>query len=897
MDTSESITSRASSRRPSNGIRLNADADKQIFGRSPELDLLQEAFQRVIAVKEAASGEDAPGDSSAEIALVHGESGYGKSSLVRAFRGYVVKEKQGDAFFLEGKFDQNTDSSQPYSAIVDAVTQLCYSIKTSGYLAEIQKSTEKSLSAEIGDLYNLIPAMEVITSELPVLDEQVTARTTGNYAFKLFMDTFRSFLKLVCEVHPVVLFLDDLQWADEASRQLISTITSDSSVKRFFFIGAYRDGDDEKDANSNFSWIGYPSKANSTRVLNILLGPLDETSVNEMVASMMEAKPMETKELSKLVGRKTGRNAYFVSQYMEDLQRQGLLRFSLQSNKWEWDLEQIKGRTDVSDNVVALLSKKINSMPDDVQTVLRMASCLGFVVDINSLEQIVLAEGLLLSDKMPPQEETHDPSEAPAQEDSENCADENETNSKKVEERKRYHVAYKQAMKEGLIENTASGKFKFSHDRVQQAAYSLMPPGKEGVQLHIRVGEILLKMSTTTDGEEWMFFSGVDILSKFASHFLDTKPRIELARLSLEAGKIAESKSAFIPATKYLETGISMLDEADRWSEHYELCLELHVKAAEVGRTYGAVQSTLALVEETLNNARSFEDKLKVLHVKMYVLAGQNRLSEAYKASIEVLRELDVKLPSNPKTISLIVEYMKTKRQLKGRKPQDMLSLPRISDEMAIETMHFLNAAAIFAWHADRETVASFVFLRMMRLTLKHGICKFSPFALATFGMLLAALGDRTEGYAFGRVALELSTQLEGSKECLAATTLVVESCLTHLKKPLYESLSPLIEAHKTGMQTGEIEFAALCLSAHGGMIIVVGANLDNVKEALLNYGKLIPCETSPAPSCIIHSNSLYSSIFSRIQSRYVRGPFGSLASVHYESARQSGESACADRR
>jgi len=379
---------------------------------------------------------------------------------VLAFRD-VVRERQGHAaFFVEGKFDQNPDASRPYSAIVDAVTQLCLTLEGSSFLPEIQQAIEKRLSSEIGVLSNLIPAMEVITRELPGQqdDQAIIGRSTGNYAFKLFMDTFRSFLKLVCQVHPVVMFLDDLQWVDEASRQVISKITADRSLHNFSFVGAYRD--DELETSSVFSWVGH-STNNEGSVLNIPLGPLGETSVNDMVASLTERRPSDTKELSKLVGRKTGRNAFFVSQYMEDLQRESLLAFSFQSNRWEWDLEQIKGRTDDSDNVVALLTKKINSMPDDVQTVLMLASCLGFVVDVNALEQIVLVVGLLALDKAPSREEARDSAEASQAEKSQKSAAGSEINVKMTEESKLYLAAYEQAVEEGLIEKMGYGKFKF----------------------------------------------------------------------------------------------------------------------------------------------------------------------------------------------------------------------------------------------------------------------------------------------------------------------------------------------------------------------------------------------------------------------------------------------------
>jgi predicted ATPase len=344
-----------------------------------------------------------------------------------------------------------------------------------------------------------------------------------------------------------------------------------------------------------------------------------------------------------------------------------------------------------------------------------------------------------------------------------------------------------------------------------------------------------------------MFFAGVDLVSKFTSHFTTAESRIELARLSLEAGKIAEMKSAFIPATQYLKTGISMLDPTDRWTKNYELCLDLHTKAAEVGRTYGDCHATLCLVEETISHARSFKDKIKLLYVKMFVLAGQQKLVEAYKVCLGVLKELGVRMPSNPKTIHVLIEYAHTKRLLKGRKPRDlMLSLPQLSDELHIISLLFLDAAGMISWSADLEEHTSMVFLRMMRLTLKHGLCKYSSFAFATYGMVLAALGDRNTGYEFGRVALELNATQDGARGCISSTTVVVQSFLTHLKQPLYNSLAPMMEGHQIGMQTGEIEFAALCLSGHGGILVALGTNLESLEKSFLNYGTLMLFTSCP---------------------------------------------------
>jgi histidine kinase len=598
-------------------VRLG-DTGGKLYGLSQELGLLEDVLKRVVAEEQH------------EIVLVSGESGVGKSSLVRTFRDGVRESKEQSAFFVEGKFDQNQDTGRPYSAIADAVTQLCHSIRESDYFEEIRESIKTSLSGEISVLVKLIPAIKVITKGLALKNEQ-TEGASSNYAFKLFMSTFRSFLKVVCQAHPLVIFLDDLQWADEASRQLISAITSDISITNFFFIGAFRD--DEIDPSSILSWVGRPSET-GLDVVNILVGPLDSDSVNKMVADLTERRINSTKELSELVGRKTGRNAYFLAQYMGALQRKGLLNFSFKSNRWEWDLEQIESRTDVSENVVGLLIGKIHGMAPDVQQVLMLASCLGFVFDIDALERIVISEGLLkVEEENKREKEPHSPGVLPGPY---NDLKKKIRDTAEAKMRERFHRAVEEAVKENLVEEAAA-KFKFSHDRVQQAAYALMPSGDNSYFLHVRIGKVLLEMSEAIEEGEWLFFAGVDLLTKFASQASDEGFRVELAMLSLEAGKKAEMKSAFLPSTNYLLGGIQLLDPTIRWTKHYKLCLELHIKAAEVGRTYGDFHETLELVEEILAHGQCLKDKLRALLIKAYVLGGQHTSSLRRSKHVQVL--------------------------------------------------------------------------------------------------------------------------------------------------------------------------------------------------------------------------------------------------------------------
>ena len=659
-----------------NKVQLSKIQQSRLVGRDEELELLQSNLRNVLTKKNQAGA----------MVFVSGESGCGKKSLVKACfhqnTSRILLEDDG-AFFIEGGFDRH--ASRPYSAIVDATTQLCNLIAESKQLDEIRAALEKKQTLlNVSVLAKLVPAMKAIAGEAAT--ENHPDRTVGNHSFRLFMDNFKTFFKTVCEIFPVIMFLDDIQWAKEDDRELFLSIASDSS-KNFLFIAAAQSDKDLKELRTVMSG----DVLGSERIQEIPVGPLGVSHVNELVAGMLGMQTEQTTDLSELVWRKTGGNAYFVTKYVEDLHQQNLVTYSFGSFHWEWDLKQIDAQTDVSDNVVSLLSRKLKRMTKDVQQVLMHASCLGKVVDKNALQRIVLEDKIFKAG-----EQKDLPSNKPKVEHGK--PEISLANPDKMEEAIRFQEAFKQAIDGGLLEKSlAEGCFRFSHSHVQQAAYELMPQGEEGDLLQIRSGETLLRMSEW--GEEWMFFSGVDLLSKFSSYLPTPESRLRVARLCLEAGKRAELKSAFVPATEYLKTGIKLLDHSNRWTEHYSLCLELHAKAAELGRTHGDGNATLSLIDETLRHVTCLDDKLSVFETKAFVLAGLDRLPEALLTCKGVLTDLNISLPENPSTAAILVEFAKTKRLLKGRKALDLVStLSPMTDKVQEQAMEFLRATAIFSW-------------------------------------------------------------------------------------------------------------------------------------------------------------------------------------------------------
>jgi predicted ATPase len=720
-----------------------------------------------------------------------------------------------------GKFDEIRSRAKPYSAIVDALSRLIGKIANSDELEDVKINMKEVFGSEAKVLCELVPAISQLTGET-ASGETKNLGVGKGYAFTRFRDLIRSFMRVISSHdRPILLFLDDLQWADKASCALMESLASDPDSENILFVWAYRDSENGKEAPSLVASVAEKS---SLRLLDIPISAIDSQSLTEMISYLAQLSQEEVKPLSDLLSRRTGGNIHFVIQFLHMLQHQGLLVFSEELQQWDWDIELIETETVVTDNVADILTAKIARQPGDVQSVLQLAACLGFFFDIKLLETISRAEGIL----------SEDPESFAA-----SCFDELEESSPELW-RGPFRRFMRIAQGESLIIQTRDPRvFRFSHDRVRQCAYEMIRDAEKRERLHLRVGMFIWTQIKMKASDDLLLLLAVDQLNRGSRHIQDEDTRTKLAKLNLDSAKRAGLKSAYTLAADLLNKGIRLLNPRTKWLKNtYDLCLELYTSSAEMECSLGNFENCDERVEAILARAHSIDEKLRAYYVLLDTLGIRRRLDEGINTGTEVLSLIGERLPRRPGMMKVLVELAKTKRAIKGRKSRDLSSLPMIKEARPIATMRILGSIALFAWHSHNNNLLTFVFLRMTRVTLTQGLCKYSPFAFAAFGMLLGALGDTMQAHEFGTLALQLLSKAK-TKDCTCSTQLIVGIFVEHLKKPLSSVAPDLMEAYRVGMENGDVQYACLSLSAFGGLSAVMGKPLRSLIADLHRHRRI----------------------------------------------------------
>lgn len=637
-------------------------------------------------------------------------------------------------------------------------------------------------------------------------------------------------LRLIFGFVPLILFtwllqfLDDLQWCDDVSRQLIHSIVGDARIKNLLLIGTVR-----QDPSVPHVFNLAPDAVLESS--EIILGPLEEKDVN-LIVSQATARPLDdTKSLAAVVHRKTGGNAYFVIQYLEMLHREELISFSFRKGRWKWDVDQIASHTDVSDNVVQVLIRKIESLTVDVQVALIVAACLGYSFRVNVVECILGSNDFL--DSIP-----------------------SFLKNKNLElpmSPVNTQIALTKALQVGLIDKLSGNKCKFSHDRVQQSAYAMLPDGNERQRLQAALGKILLEMSRQEDAEDWMLFAAVDLLStgttipssdseddiSRGSEVKADETDVLFPELCLEASKKAAQKAAFRSAATYADEGIGRLYTRDARENNYDLWLELSNLSAEMHYSRGDFAASDIVVANILEGSRCTKDCFRAYNVSMHTFIANEDWATAVSTGSRLLRDLGVPTPKNPSMLNVLSLLSKSKRLLKGRKPKDLENLHAMDNPEKAEALFILGATAFCSFCKGDEMRCTVLCLKMFILTLEYGICGDSPYAFAAYGMCMSAIGEYALAYDYGKLAVDM-LERPGCENSIAKVLVVVHNHLFFLKSPIQESLEPLLYGYTAGMRWGDVCQAAFCLRARACMGVFAGTVRDNTLSYITRFVHLL---------------------------------------------------------
>lgn len=743
---------------------------QKLYGREQETGTLMSAFERV-----------REGDT--ELMLVSGFSGIGKSVLINELQKPIVRHS---GYFISGKFER-LKKDVPYSAFFQAFTGLARQILAENE-DEIAVWKEKILSA-LGPNGKLVtdmsPMFELIIGKQPEVPALGHVESQNRFNL-VFQNTIKV---LASREHPLVVFLDDLQWADSGSLHLLKLSTSDSDIKHLFIIGAYLHNE-TPDSHPLILTLDEIKKTGAA-VNNIFLQPLNAEHVGQLLGDTLNRATEETRSLAELLIRKTRGNPFFINEFLKSLYKESLIEFSFEHG-WLYDMAGIE-ETQATDNVVELMAEKITGLPENSQEILKTGACIGSYFNVTTLATIC---------------------EKPEED---------------------ILTALNEVLQKGML-NRIDNIYRFSHDRIYEAAYSLISD-EEKTRQHYRIGNLELKNTDKEKLQEKIFYI-VNQLNAGLALVTEESEKRNLAGLNLMAGKKAIASNAYASALNYLNAGIGLLEE-DCWKENYDFTLALYQEAtiaAELSADYEMMEK---LAGEVLQNAKTILDKIKVYEATIFASMAQNQLLEAIRTGLHVLRQLGVKMPEKPGKLRILYELLFVKLSLMGKSVENLINLPEMKDPTKLVILQILSGIATPTYTTSPELVPLINF-NGVRSSVKYGNSIYSPYFYAIFGLIhCGILRDINTGYEWGKLARNL-VEKYNIKEIKSKVLTTIWGFINHWKRPLRDAINPLLEAYKTGIETGDLEFAAL--SAYGFCLTILfsGVELAEVDKEMAKYAEMI---------------------------------------------------------
>ena len=762
---------------------------RKLYGREKEIKTLMDGFKRV-----------SKGD--CEVLFISGHPGIGKTALVKEVYKPVTLLR---GYFISGRFER-LQKSVPYSGLAAAFRELMRQILTesNSSLAMWREKFLGSLGTNGQIIIDVIPEVELIAGPQPSVPELGPVETRNRFNM-----IFRNFIRIFCRIeHPLVIFLDDLQWADPASLKLIQLIVTDKKVRYLFLICACRENEAGSDPLAA-ALIGDLESRGVT--MNLLaLPPLSVKNITQLVSDTLKIESEQAMPLARAVLQKTGGNPLSIEMFLKSLYFTNQLVFNFEQGGWQWDLDRIQNMG-INNNAADLIALKLKNLDKKTQNVLQLAACTGNQFNLQILAYLCKKSVAQIASLL------------------------------------------KEAVDEGFVlpvgdayksveldlkgnENEAAVNYKFLHGRIQNAVH-LLSSETERAAMHQLVGTYLLQNTPKPQLEEKIF----DIVNQFNFGLELKKFRLEkneLAGLNLIAGRKAKASAAYESAFNYFLVGLSLLDE-DVWTREYDFILNYYVEAAEAAYLCGRFEKMDEFIEAVMRNAQTLMDRVRVFEVKIDAYKAQYKLQEALKTSVNVLKLLGVELPANPGKLNISLCFAKTKAVLLSKQIEGLAGLPEMKDPALLASVRILSSAGSAAYFSMPSLLPIIVF-KLVNLSVKYGRSPGSAFIYATYGMILCGMTEDIEsGYRFGRLALNL---LEKSKteELKARTFHMVYGFIFHWKEHIRKYSKLLAEGFKSGLETGDFEYAGFCAFFYCYHSFISGVKLDRVEQDMARYSDAI---------------------------------------------------------
>ena len=736
---------------------------EKLYGRASEINALLASFARVVATGKP------------ELVLVSGYSGIGKSSVVNELHNALVPPR---GLFASGKFDQYKRDI-PYATLAQAFQSLVHSLlsKDEAELQIWREAVRQALGPNGLLIVDLIPELKLIIGEqppIPVLPPQDARRR--------FQLVVRRFIRVFARPeHPLALFLDDLQWLDAATLDLLEDLLTQSDVRHLLLIGAYRDNEVDA-AHPLMRRLAAIRKTGAT-VQEIVLAPLGGEDLARLVGDALRCEPERTAPLARLLLDKTHGNPFFAIEFLRSLAEEELLKFDHRRGRWSWDVKRIHAKN-YTDNVVDLMVAKMHRLSLETQHALQQMACMGNGADFDLLAAVYKGSQADM------------------------------------------HRELREAVRAGLV-LPSDRAYRFLHDRVQEAAYSMIPENARGVT-HLRIGR-LLASRIAQNGLEEKIFEAVNQLNLGSRLITSDVERIRIAELNLVAGRRAKLSTAYASALSYLAAGRALLSE-DSWDRDYQLIFSIEFLMAEcefLTANMAAAENRLSMLAQ---RARTPHDTAVVAGLRLQVYTALDRSDRGVEICLEFLRGRGTHWSPHPSDDEVRREYDLIWSQIGDRRIEQLTDMPLIGDPDVLDVLYVLVEALASVLFYD-ENLSSLVTCRMVNLSLTHGNSDGSCYAYVWFAIIAGPrFGQYEAGFRFGQLGYELVERL-GLKRFQARTYMSFGDIVLPWTRHIRSGRDLVRRAFNIASESGDITHASFCCDHVIKNMLAAGDHLIEVQR------------------------------------------------------------------
>ncbi|MCK5360288.1 MAG: serine/threonine-protein kinase PknK, partial [Gammaproteobacteria bacterium] len=741
---------------------------QQLYGRDKEMEQIEALFDDV------ANG-------GAGLCLVSGYSGVGKSALVNEF-GKSVVCKQG--YLIQSKFDKFHQNSA-YSAIADAFRGLVQQLlsEPEGCLDKWRKTLQDALGLNGQLLINLVPELELIIGEQPPVPDLPPTESQNR-----FQIVFLNFVKVFASrQHPLTIFMDDLQWSDVPTLNLIQRLLTARDLNYLFFVGAYR---------SNVVDERHPLRIvlnqiqNSRELTELMLEPLDRDAVDQLIADTLHTDLQSCELLGEIIYQKTHANPFFINEFIKSLNEDALITFDPETGSWNWDIESVQ-HAEVGDNVVDFLISSLRRLDQSTQQVLQLAACIGSSFDLRTLSIIyeqsmeqtsqVLNKALRRNIVLPLNESYKFFGLGSVSEDAES------------------------ELGIGSSEDL-NPCYKFQHDHLQQAAYALIDSSlKQAV--HLSVGRLIQSHCSDQERSERLI-EIVEHMNEGRSLMDDSYELRQLACLNLDAGIKAQQSSVYRAALSFFQIGQELLAD-DAWEKDYDLMLALSREIQQCTYLIGEHEEADTWTEKLLLHARSPLLKAEILSARTRQYATTGRMSESIQAAFAGLSLLGIDMIDYPDATVIDEEAAEVRKNLGGRSIPGLITAPDLTNPEVKAAIHLLMEIFPAAFLSGSGNLFPYLVLKSVNLSLRHGNSPESAFAYAAYGMLLCGvLEDPALGYEYGKLGVAMNERFNDIE--LKSRIIYVYAMFIHHWNNHWSSMTPwFLKGIEAGYQSGDMLYLA----------------------------------------------------------------------------------------